>query len=108
MASGIPSMRGQSGHAPVRRTNAATAAPPKFHGWFGFFPALPLKHDLAFGEWIVGSPSASVRWEPSEFRALSMLLYDSFAPRFAGGAKLWHRDNGFDGTSPDLDDLRAI
>jgi hypothetical protein len=108
MAGGISSTRARSGYKAARQKTAAAAAPPKFYGSFGFFPALPLQNELALGDWVVGSPPANVRWDSSEFQTLSTSLYDSFAPRFTGGAKLWHRDEGFNGTAPDLDVLRAI
>ncbi len=75
---------------------------------FGFFPALPLRDNLELGEWVVGSPAPEVEWASSEFRQLAETLYDSFAPRFTRGAKLWHRTRGFDGSWPTAEAYRAI
>jgi hypothetical protein len=58
-----------------------------------------------------GSPDDYARHRPQEsrFRELSEILLRSFESRgFKGGALLWHRDRGFDGSLPPDDDIAAI
>lgn len=75
----------------------------------GLFPALPLARNLELGEWIAGTPPSEISWALGRFRELSETLMGSFANRgFKGGALLWHRDRGFDGSLPADEDIAAI
>jgi hypothetical protein len=75
----------------------------------GLFPALPLSRNIALGEWIVGTPPAAISWASVRFRELSETLIRSFeTDGFKGGALLWHRDRGFDGSKPTDEDIAAI
>ena len=75
----------------------------------GFFPAVPLAKNLELGEWVVGSPPPETEWAPGRFRELSESLIRSFEKRgFTGGAWLWHRERGFDGSTPSDEDIGAI
>src|SRR5579862_9182157 len=75
----------------------------------GFFPSLRLKTNLRLGDWVVGSPPPGTPWVSTEFETLSNSLISSFKKRrFAGGARLWHRERGFDGKLPDSEACSAI
>jgi hypothetical protein len=75
----------------------------------GFFPALPLANNLKFGEWMVGNPPPETYWASERFKEISTLLIDSFKKRkLSGGAMLWHRTRGFDGSRPNGDEALAI
>jgi len=75
----------------------------------GFFPALPLARNLELGEWIAGTPPPETLWAPGRFRELSETLIRSFEKRgFKGGALLWHRERGFDGSLPSDEEITAI
>jgi len=77
--------------------------------YIGVFPALPLDRNLEFGEWIVGTPPPDSLWASPRFRELSEMLFRSFEKRgFTGGAWLWHRERGFDGSRPSDDEIGAI
>ena len=77
--------------------------------YFGFFPALPVRRNLELGEWIVGSPPPALAWAPGKFRELSVAFYKSFEKSdLRGGALLWHKDRGFDGSKPSDPELAAI
>ncbi len=77
--------------------------------YVGFFPALPLDKNLELGEWVVGTPPAATPWASDRFRELSESLIRSFKKRdFEGGAMLWHRDRGFDGSKPTNEEIGAI
>jgi hypothetical protein len=84
----------------------ATPTPPRY---VGFFPGLPLARNLELGEWVVGTPEDNTPWASRRFRDLSESLVRSFEKvEFKGGAMLWHRDRGFDGSNPPDDVRRAI
>ncbi|HXJ19556.1 MAG TPA: hypothetical protein VMT03_04920 [Polyangia bacterium] len=77
--------------------------------YVGFFPALPLEKNIELGEWIVGSPPETTPWASRRFRDLSESLVRSFGRvGIKGGAMLWHRERGFDGSKPPDDVSRAI
>lgn len=75
----------------------------------GFFPALPLKRTLVLGDWMVGGPPDDTPWRSARFRELAETLHSSFSAfEFQGGAMLWHRERGFDGTPPSSAEIDAI
>jgi hypothetical protein len=77
--------------------------------YFSFFPTLPLANNVDVGEWIAGTPPADTPWVSEPFKRLAETLLGSFERRrFTGGAMLWHRDGGFDGSKPSDDDIAAI
>jgi hypothetical protein len=90
-------------------TAAAVSAAPTPPRYVGFFPALPLARNLELGEWVVGTPEDNTPWASRRFRDLSESLVRSFEKvRFKGGAMLWHRDRGFDGSKPSDEEIQAI
>ena len=79
------------------------------HRHVAFFPALPLRKNIELGEWMIGTPSDNVAWASDRFRDLSTTLVRSYEKLgFTGGAMLWHRFHGFDGSKPTDDDIAAI
>ena len=83
-----------------------TQAEPRY---VGFFPALPLAKNIELEEWVVGTAPADTQWASSRFRELSETLVRSFGKLgFSGGAMLWHRDRGFDGSKPSDNLIAAI
>lgn len=77
--------------------------------YVGFFPALPLDKNIELDEWVVGTPPPGTPWVSSRFRELSETLARSFQKLgFKGGAMLWHRDRGFDGSKPSDNLIAAI
>jgi hypothetical protein len=76
---------------------------------FGFFPALPFAKNIALGDWLVGNPPADVAWRSERFKSLAELLMASFEKiGFKNGARLWHRERGFDGALPTNEEISAI
>jgi hypothetical protein len=58
---------------------------------------------------MVGNAPRETPWVSERFRELSEALIRSFEPAgFQGGAMLWHRTRGFDGTHPEDKELRAL
>ncbi len=83
------------------------------HPCFGFFPALPLQKNLELGDWVVGVPAEDTPWRSARFKELVSKLLDSFASdkfgdKFSGGALVWRKAAGFDGTPPSPDEFVAI
>lgn len=75
----------------------------------GIFPALPLEKNVEIGEWIVGTAPTETLWATERFKELSLAFYRSFeGAGFKGGAMLWHRDRGFDGSHPEGQELGAL
>lgn len=76
---------------------AATSNP-----FFSFFPALPLSKTLCLGDWCIGYPTDEVRWRSARFKELALTHFKTFENQgFTGGALMWHRERGFDGSMPE-------
>ena len=70
--------------------------------YFSFFPALPLSKTLQLGEWCIGTPGPKVPWRSPRFQELARLHLNAFTKEgFKGGALMWHKDRGFDGSMPE-------
>jgi hypothetical protein len=81
------------------------------HPYFSFFPALPLSRNIELGDWVVGSFPDEVVWRSPAFKELVEKLLNSFAtgdPRFEGGAVMWSKSRGFDGSRPSNEAFTAI
>ena len=86
----------------------ANAAPSQ-QRYVAFFPALPLEKNIELGDWVVGTPPDATPWASRRFRDLSESLVRSFGQTgFTGGAMLWHRVRGFDGSKPPDEVCQAI
>ena len=95
-----------SSTAPAAVAGAPTQSEPHY---VGFFPALPLDKNLELGDWVVGTPPTATPWVSRRFRDLSESLVRSFEKEgFNGGAMLWHRERGFDGSKPSDNLIKAI
>ena len=79
------------------------------HQLLAFFPGLPLSSTLEFDDWAVGSLPEGIKWRSARFELLARRLLDSLGKHhLRGGAVLWHRDRGLDGTIPEREVLHNI